>query len=95
MQPGINVLDYRKKEKQRMGPYIVVGVRARKVYVDCNGEENHINVCQVAPMPQTQGNRALKWLLEGMEQFKSDPPPEVFATKKHKSLRSEKMIRIV
>lgn len=31
---------------------------------------------QVIPMPTTQGNRELKRLIEGMEQFKDNPPPE-------------------
>lgn len=77
IQQGIEVLVCRKKEKQWVGPYRVVRVMEKEVYVDWDGEKKHFNLCQVVPMPQTQRDRELKRLLEGMKQFKSDPPPGV------------------
>lgn len=52
----------------------------KEMHVDWEGKEKHFNITQVVPMPQDQGDRELKRLLEGMEQFRSNPPPGVFVT---------------
>lgn len=52
----------------------------KEIYVDWDGVEKHYNLSQVIPMPKSQGDRELKRLLEGMEQFKSNLPPGVLVT---------------
>lgn len=47
------------------------------IFVDWEGKEQHYNLSQVIPMPKEQGNRELKRLFDGMEQFISNPPPGV------------------
>ena len=80
IQPGDNVLVYREKEKEWMGPHRVARICKKEVFVDWEGKEKHFNLAQVLPMPREQENRELKRLLQGMEQFKSNPPPGIFIT---------------
>lgn len=80
IKPGDDVLVYREKEKEWLGPHRVTKIFEKEVYVDWDGRERHYNLAQVIPVPKSQGDRELKRLLEGMEQFKSNPIPGVFIT---------------
>ena len=80
IQPGDNLLIYREKEKEWMGPHRVARICEKEVFVDWEGKEKHFNLAQVLPMPREQGDRELKRLLQSMEQFKSNPPPGIFKT---------------
>ena len=39
-----------------MGPYLVVKMTEKEVYVDWDGEEKHHNLSQVVSIPPSQGN---------------------------------------
>ena len=80
IQPGDNVLIYRQKEKEWMEPHRFARIFEKEILVDWEGNETHFNLTQSLPMPREQGNRELKRLLQGMEQFKSNPLPGVFIT---------------
>lgn len=40
----------------------------------------HYSLSQVIPASTAKGDRELKRLLEGMQQFKNDPPPGILLT---------------
>lgn len=80
IQPGNSVLVYCEKSRQYEEPYKVSRVCDKELYVVNMGVEKLFNIAQVLPEPSERGDKELKHLLDGMEQFKTGPPPGVYVT---------------
>lgn len=76
-KPGDEVLLYREDEKARLGPYRVLRTREKYVFVDRKESEKHFNLSQVIPAPRAPGDREVKPVLDGMQQFKENYPPGI------------------
>lgn len=86
LKPGDMVRVYRdqgtgaSKKGDWTGPWEIVKICGKEVFVDWNGEHKHFNISKVIPDPAQTGDHDLERLIQSFDQFRSSPPPGILIT---------------
>lgn len=80
VNPGDAVFVYKEAEKRWKGPFRVVKVADKQVYVDRNGVEAHYSLDHVLPERAVDGEGLIRQIHVGFASLTSLPPPQVFLT---------------
>lgn len=80
VNPGNLVYVFRDNDRKWHGPYEVLKVYNKEIYVSVDGVEKHFNISQIIPDSHELHDMELQRLKQSLEQFHTDRPPGIYLT---------------